>query len=128
MLDAKRNEIVTEMQKWTEISLNKQKKDIMKETSNEVMKQIKRITSVPGVIGYECPYVSLEGFISSTYYTLKSLAADTNARLQTHDSQIEDADASIEGISRKLRHLTEKTEMDSQERKTQEMTQIQKFE
>ena len=65
-----------------------------------MLKQIKRITNVAGVIGYECPFNSLEKFISSMYFAVKENTQEMKSRLEGHDNMIEGAEANIEGLKR----------------------------
>lgn len=75
------------------------------DTQNEVMKQIRRITNVPGVIGYECPFSALEGFISTMYFTVTQNSKEMHTRLLAHDNLIDDVEVNIEGIKQRIKQL-----------------------
>lgn len=92
------------------------------------MKQIKRLTNVEGIIGYDCPFNSLEKYIQSMYYTVKHNTQETNSKLQIHENMISEAEANIESLKRQFKQMTEKTELELLERKTLELAQIQKLE
>ena len=65
-----------EVQTWTEVMLKKLRNDVQVDTANEVSRQIRRVTTIPDIIGFECVYPNFENFLTNIHKQVTNNAVE----------------------------------------------------